>query len=372
MLAGVGIAFKVAQALRQRLPELAQFDEASLLDLVAIGTVADLAPLLAENRQLVIEGLQVLNLARRPGIRALAELARLKPGNFNAESIAFGIGPRINAAGRLAHAYTAARLLYAENGIDARRYAQELNKLNQDRQHITADQSSLAEELVDGDAPILFATDSNFLSGVVGLVASRLAEKHYRPAIVIEEGEEESRGSCRSIAEFHITAALDAHADLLVRHGGHAAAAGFTIRNEQLPAFIARMTETASAQLDQLELSPSIEIDAEIDITTVDQALYEQLLQLEPTGMGNPAPIFVSRDVVVGSHRAVGRDGAHLQLQFVQNEARHQQIAGIAFRQGAWAGQLPPRVDIVYTVGMNEWNGNRNLQLVVQDIKPAT
>ncbi len=372
MLAGVGIAYKLAQALRASMPEKAGYGRNDFLDLVAIGTVADLAPLLKENRVLVIEGLAELNSNRRPGIAALARVSRLDVGSYTAESIAFGFGPRINAAGRLAHAYDAARLLSTNNSIDAERYAQALDSLNRQRQRLTADLSARAEEMIDPAAPILIAADKDFVSGVVGLVASRLAEKYYRPAIVMEQGEEVSRGSCRSIDEFHITDALDEVADLLVRHGGHAAAAGFTIRNENLPAFIERMTALAQEKLGGLELLPTIAIDAELNLDEVDMALYEELRKLEPTGIANPAPIFASRRVEVIHHKAVGQDGSHLQMRLSSTTgSKRQVIPSIAFRQGEWTKQMPQLVDIVYTINLNKWNGRTNLQLMIQDIKPA-
>ncbi|HEX6385689.1 MAG TPA: single-stranded-DNA-specific exonuclease RecJ [Anaerolineae bacterium] len=378
-LAGVGIAFKLAQALRLAMPERAAFSDTDFLDLVAIGTVADLAPLLGENRKLVQDGLKVLNQTRRPGLSALARVARLPGNSLTAESIAFGIGPRINAAGRLAHAYAAAKLLAVNNSIEANKLALELNELNRKRQRLTNELGTKAEAMVDPSAPILIAADSDFFSGVVGLVASRLAEKNYRPSIVIEQGEEESRGSCRSITEFHITEALDEAADLLVRHGGHAQAAGFTVRNENLPRFIDRITEIAHLKLGNLDLQPTITVDAEIELESIDWALYENLAQIEPTGYANPMPVFMSRGIEVASHRVVGQNGSHLQLILSNGQSAgsgpnsgHSVFPAIAFRQGAWANCLPQYIDIVYTVGVNEWNGRRNLQLLIQDIRPAT
>ncbi|HIP70719.1 MAG TPA: single-stranded-DNA-specific exonuclease RecJ, partial [Anaerolineae bacterium] len=302
----------------------------------------------------------------------LARVSRVDAGSYTAESIAFGFGPRINAAGRLAHAYDAARLLSTNNSIDAERYAQALDSLNRQRQRLTADLSARAEAMIDPAAPILIAADKDFVSGVVGLVASRLAEKYYRPAIVMEQGEEVSRGSCRSIDEFHITDALDDAADLLVRHGGHAAAAGFTIRNENLPAFIDRLTALAQEKLGGLELRPTIAIDAELDLDEVDMALYQELRKLEPTGIANPPPIFASRRVEVIHHKAVGQDGAHLQMRLSSTTgSKRQVVPSIAFRQGEWTKQMPQLVDIVYTINLNKWNGRTNLQLMIQDIKPA-
>ncbi len=372
MLAGVGIAYKLAQALYQTMPDQVQGPVENYLDLVAIGSVADLAPLLGENRRLVNEGLVVLNRLQRPGLAALANLSGLKKGSLTAESIGFGLGPRINAAGRLAHAYSAAKLLAVNNPMQARSLAEELNALNKERQRLTADMSGKAETLVNPDDFILIAGDDSFAPGVVGLVASRLTEKHYRPSIILERGPEESRGSCRSIPEFHITAALDEMADLFVRFGGHAQAAGLTIRNENLPEFENRIRQLAKNQLADKPLFPTLTIDAEIDLADVDWALHETLQQLEPTGYANPAPVFMSRNIEVFSHRAVGQQGAHLQLRLSTGTGNTERIIpAIAFRQGAWAESLPQTIDLAYSINVNEWNGRRNLQLMVQDLRPA-
>ena len=369
MLAGVGIAYKLAQACYAAMPNYVRFDLTNVLDLVAIGTVADLAPLLGENRKLVREGLRVMNeRSKRAGIAALGEVANLKGGRISAETIAFTIGPRINAAGRLAHAYDAAKLLAAPDVRSARGLAQSLEQLNRKRQKLTQELGESAEAIVNPEAPIMIAEGEDFVAGVVGLVASRLMDKHYRPAIIIEKGEEESRGSCRSIEEFHITDALDEIAPLLVKHGGHAAAAGFTIENQNLPVFREQMTAIAGAALEGKTLLPTIEIDAEIDLDQVDWALHENLQKLEPCGMENRRPLFMSSNVEVLNHRVVGKDGTHLQMEVTNGVAGFKTIA---FRQASWATQMPQYVDIVYTVDVNEWRGRRTLQLQIKDIRPA-
>ncbi len=328
-----------------------------------------------ENRKLVAEGLVALNEVRRPGIAALMNVSGLQPGKLSAESIGFGLGPRINAAGRLAHAYDAAKLLTTTNHRTAQELAQRLESLNRERRTLTARLTERAEALVDPTAPMIIAADSGFESGVVGLVASRLAETYYRPAIIMEQGEEESRGSCRSIPEFHITHALDQVADLLVRHGGHAQAAGFTIRNEHLPEFQERMLAIAAAELEGQDLHPALEVDAEVSLNDVDWALQSTLSQLEPTGNSNPSPRLLSRNLQVLSHRTVGRDSSHLQLVVAGSNGSEDSspapLPAIAFRQGAWAGEMPDQVDAIYTVGVNEWQGRSKLQLMIEDIRPA-
>lgn len=365
MLAGVGIAYKLVQALQQHMPDRVNFNEADLLDLVAIGTVADLAPLLGENRQLVKRGLVELNKVNRPGIGALMRLANLKRGKMTAESIGFGIGPRINAAGRLAKAYTAAKLLIVNNDMQAGSHAQDLEALNKERRSLTKKLTDLADELVDPTDPILIANHEDFVGGVVGLVASSLANKHYRPAIVMERGEAFSRGSCRSIPEFHVTQALESVSDILERFGGHAQAAGFTVANENLDEFSERLKAFTTDKLGGLDLIPSITIDTEIEFSEINFALYESLQKLEPTGYANATAVFVSRNVHIDSFRAVGSDASHLQLMVTDGK---NYVKGIAFRQGAWVECMPKTADIVFKLSVNEWRGETNLQLMVEDI----
>jgi single-stranded-DNA-specific exonuclease len=243
-LAGVGIAYKIAEALlADRGPQTADRPPStvnglnSLLDLVALGTVADLAPLVGENRSLVRRGLRQMRQTTRQGLFSLAGVAELNLAKVNAGHIGFMLGPRLNAAGRLESALDAYELLVTTDFMRAGQLAQQLDQQNRERQRVTREMQEKAEEMLsetDRDSHLIFAAHEGFNSGVVGLTASRLTEKYYRPAVVAAMGPEETRGSCRSIPEFHITDALDQCADLLVRHGGHAAAAGFTVKNENL------------------------------------------------------------------------------------------------------------------------------------------
>ena len=366
MLAGVGIAYKLAEALHQSMPQFSTLDLSRLLDLVAIGTVADLAPLLGENRKLVIEGLEVMNMLQRPGVASLAGIARVQAGQISAETIGFMFGPRINAAGRLSHAYSAAKLLAAPDRQSAGQFATDLEQLNRDRQKHTEELGQFAETLINTEDDLLMASDEKFLPGVVGLVASRLTDKYYRPSIILEKGPDQSRGSCRSIPEFHITNALDEVAHLLVRHGGHAQAAGFTIDNENLDLFHQAMLAMAKSELDGRDLKPAINIDAVVALSDIDWALYENLAQLEPTGQENRPPVLMSSNVQVITHRVVGKQGTHLQIEVSDGQRG---IKGIAFRQGDWADQLPRFIDITYSLSVNEWRGRRDLQLLIKDIR---
>jgi single-stranded-DNA-specific exonuclease len=376
-LAGVGIAFKLAQALLRshRQVPIAPVDiglaEEDLLDLVALGTVADLAPLIDENRTLVQKGLVKLNEGQRPGLISLIQRSGLKMGQVGAADIGFGLGPRINAAGRLADAKTAYQLLMAQYPGEADKLADELNELNQLRQRVTAEMQDRARELAlkDGeDVVLLFAAAPDFLEGVVGLAAGRLCEEHYRPSVVVSVGEPTSRGSARSISEFHITEALDQCSDLLVRYGGHAAAAGFTVCNENLTELEQRLKALASEALVDQTLQPTLPIDAQVGLGELDHRLYEWLTRLEPFGYANPAPVFMTRRLRVVEARAVGAKRSHLKLYLSDGRTRWD---AIAFRQAHWLDSLPDYIDVAYHLELNQWNGRERLQLNVQDLRPA-
>jgi single-stranded-DNA-specific exonuclease len=373
-LAGVGLAYKLAQAYLSRYPQEG-VDADDWLDLVAIGTVVDLAPLRGENRLLVRAGLERLRGKPRQGIYSLAQVAGIDLRKCNSSNLGFGLGPRLNAAGRLESALTAFDLLTTTNLLKAGQLAQKLDSYNSERQNMTTEIREKAARAVleeDPEAILFFASDPDFSEGVVGLAASRLVESYYRPSIVAHRGEEFTVASCRSIPEFHITQALDECADLLVRHGGHAAAAGFTVRNEDKDALVARLREIAARQLAEQELLPELDIDREIRLDKLGAnyipGILEDLHQLEPTGRGNPEPVFASFDVGVKAARVVGREGTHLKLTL---QAGRNFYDGIAFRQGYWMADMPDRVDIAYRFEVNEFNGRSTLQLNIKDMRAA-
>ncbi len=393
-LAGVGLAFKLAQALYRsnmndpfvRNPQIKTGD---LLDLVALGTVADMAPLVGENRLLVRRGLMHLNGTverrgdvdnklihlgpRRAGLRALYGEAGLYPGKVTAQTIGFVIGPRLNAAGRLSRASIAYDLLAAPTEDAARERAYELGELNRERQELTRTMVEQAKaQLGTGseDKFLCFIADPEFKPGVVGLVAGRLTEDFYLPSVVAHQGESETRASCRSIPEFNITAALDECRELLVRHGGHSAAAGFTVKNENLPELRRRLEAIAADQLGGLDLAPALRIDAELGLNELDYAVCTRLGELEPHGEANPQPLFLSpgAGVVADSVKTVGREGQHLKFR-VCGKGSTSEWDAIAFRMGEMAGGLAGRVDLVYSVEMNDYSGRP--QLVVKDLRPG-
>lgn len=370
-LAGVGIAYKIAEALASLSPSAFSLD--ALLDLVALGTVADLAPLVGENRILVRKGLRQMKQTARQGLFSLAAVSEIKLEKVNAGNIGFSLGPRLNAAGRVKEALAAYELLITKDASRAGQLAQELNIQNRQRQNITKDMQARADEIAKKDDPdsfLLFAAQEDFNSGVIGLAASRLTETYYRPAIVASKGEEETRGSCRSIPEFHITDALDQCADLLVRHGGHAAAAGFTVKNENLSELVSRLKNIAAQQLSNVDLRPTVTADAEVSLVDFRPELFEKALKyLEPTGYGNPNAAFVARNVKVKNARTVGADAKHLKLSLEDAEGYIHDAIG--FRLGDWKNKMPQRVDILFSYEPNEYNGKINYQLNLKDLKEA-
>jgi single-stranded-DNA-specific exonuclease len=375
-LSGVGLAFKLAYALflvQRQKGQPAALTEDALLDLVALGTIADLAPLRGENRALVLRGLKVLNEAGRPGIEALMADAGLRRGEIDAAAIGFRLGPRINAAGRIDKAMLAYDLMISRDLLRTRELAGKLGELNQQRQILTEETVAEAEAQIEargrGDWLHMAASDC-FNPGVIGLAASRITEAYYRPSVVVQVGERESRGSCRSIPEFDIIAALDRCADLLIRHGGHRAAAGFTIASDKVDELWRRLQDIAAEQLTGVDLRPTLEIDADIPLEQVDWATQELLDLMEPCGVENPHPILVSRNVAVSERRAIGnRQKTHLKL--VLRDGRGVAWDGIAFRRGDLAAQVPDRVNVAYMLETREWNGEKRLQLNIQDLQAA-
>ena len=372
-LAGVGLAYKLVQAYLKRHPREGVNAE-FWLDLVAIGTVADIAPLTDENRALVKAGLVNLRQVNRQGIFSLCQVAGIHLENLNASNIGFGIGPRLNAAGRMDTATDAFHLLTATDIFTAGMFAQKLDTQNRQRKEITEEIQNRALEMAlsaEIDAPFIFAASPEFSEGVVGLAASRVVETVYRPTIIGHQSEDQVVASCRSIPEFNIVAALDQCRELLVRHGGHAMAAGLTVINQNLPAFLERFKSVAHQMLDGMELSPRLNIDREIALERVRSedvpGIIEDVKTLEPTGSENPEVLFCSRRCQVRNPRTLS-DGQHLKFTLRTGD---RDWDAIAFRQGHWFNNLPPEIDVVYYFDINVWNGRSNLQLNIRDIKPS-
>jgi single-stranded-DNA-specific exonuclease len=362
-----GIAYYVIRALYEALNR--PLDESRLLDLVALSTVCDVAPLVGENRRLVRSGLAAIAQSERPGLRALLEVAAVDPRRVDTEAIGFALGPRLNAAGRLAHARLAFDLLLERDEERAWDLARELDSLNRQRQQATEAALMLAEELVEpeADAPLIMIGHADFPLGIVGLVAARLCDSHRRPAVVYQLGEGDSRASCRSIDEFHITDALRSCGELFERYGGHRAAAGFTAKNDRLPQIKERLLATAGQELAGLDLRPAIEIDAELPLASLRGDEIRWLAKMAPCGAGNPEPVFLSRDVLVAERRQVGADGRHLKLKLRDGAVSW---SAIAFRQDGDGIEEGARVDLVYSLSTDRRRSD-GLELRVLDVRPA-
>ncbi|MCL5999759.1 MAG: single-stranded-DNA-specific exonuclease RecJ [Chloroflexi bacterium] len=410
-LAGVGVAYRLAQCLLRAAPrsvtrsgaggeEMSDAEyEQSLLDLVAVGTVADVVPLLGENRWLVREGLRRINTQPRLGMRFLARAARVSQGAITAQTIGFTLAPRLNAAGRLDTARNAFDLLTATDESTASELALKLDARNTQRQKVTAEAVHLAEQAArdggapDGGAPgqmpaLLFAVledqnedhDTRF-SGVIGLAAARMVERHYRPAVVVAVHEGQARGSCRSVNGFNITAVLDRCGDLLGRYGGHAAAAGFSTSAASLALLQQRLLDIATVEQPSGGWTRVIQADAEVNLYKLNWQSYEQLAQLEPHGQGNPRPVFVARGAVVHSVKRMGKvqgpsagqpsasQPPHMQLRL--KDARGGTWEAVGWRMGERAAELSAgaKIDLAFQLDVNEWNGERRLQLTILDFR---
>lgn len=368
-LAGVGVAYKIVQALIASRPAGGLAAD-HWLDLVALGTVADMVPLTGENRSLVRKGLHRLRLGQRQGITSLANAARINLLTLNTGNIGYGLAPRLNAAGRLESAIAAYSLLYSRDLADAGLLAQKLDDQNTERQKQTREMVIQAEQqlLESEEEFMLFALDPEFNPGVVGLVAARLAERFYRPAVVGTWVDGAVRASCRSISGFHITRALDQCADILVRHGGHEIAAGFTVREEHLAQLRERLSKIAWQELSGRDLRPGLYIDQEVTLTELHPQLLDYLEMLQPTGQGNPDPVFCSRNLKCTQARAVGADKGTLKLTVTDGNIF---FDAIAFRMGHLVDTLPKTIDLAYQFETNSYNGRTTLQLQVKDLKAS-
>ncbi len=370
----VGVAYKVIHDLHDRLGRPYAPEEHRAL--TALGTVCDVAPLVAENRDIVRLGLDALAHTTRPGLRALFEAARLRDDAITVDSIGWVIGPRLNAAGRMAHAQLALDLLLAPTLDAARQLAGELERLNEARRDESTAALEAAHAAVDREAPLLIVDSPDISKGIVGLVAGRLADHYSRPAIVMQVVGDEATASCRSIPGFDVTALLERHADLFVRFGGHRAAAGFTIATNRISELRDRLLADAAQHLDAHAMVPTITIDAELELASISPKLTQWLQLLEPHGEGNKRPVFLARGVEVVETRLVGREGEHLQLRVRDGDATQPGSSviwrGISFRNAEHAVPVGAHADIVYSVKRDDFRGGDSLQLEVLDLRPAT
>ena len=373
-LTGVGVAYKLVQALFSGITyhvtrNIPEGWEKWLLDLVAIGTVADCQSLTMENRILVSFGLKVLSKTRRTGLRALLTLAAVNLDKVDAYTLGFIIAPRINAAGRIKHADLAFQLLVSNNQTEAEKLAIELNSLNSHRQGLTEQILSEAKEQVEiiSDKKILLASGSNWPKGVVGLVAGKLAEEYCRPVLIMERGEVYATGSARSVANFNMVEALGFSKDLLSKYGGHNQAAGFTLPTNNIGALYQKLLEYAES-INFTNGQPILEADAVMEGSELTWENFDYLKKFGPFGVGNPKPKFVGYGLTLTDFRLVGSKNQHLKL--IVGFGGHV-LEAMAFGKSFLQTQLKKGqvLDMVFELDANEWNGNKKLQLKIVDLK---
>lgn len=368
-LAGVGVAFKLAQALQLASGKPVAGHEKWLLDVVALGTVCDVVTLVGENRVLASFGLMVMNKTRRVGIRALAEVSGVEMGSISSYTLGFMFGPRMNAAGRLEHAARSLELMLTNDAARAKAIAGELDSLNKQRQ---SDQAMIVKEAKEmaaeyADDPVLVLASADWSHGIVGIAASKVAESAGKPTLIMQIMGDKAKGSARSFGGFNLIDALRTADDLFVKYGGHAFAAGYTIPVEKLDELRHRLNEHF---LEVSEDLPGQIIDTDValeDFTDIDWDLHSSLIQLEPFGNGNRQPSIAIQSVKITDMRWVGSDKRHAKLTLSDGKNR---LSGIGFGLADKHPDLVEgqQVSIVAYIDKNEFNGNSTLQLVVRDV----
>ena len=365
-LCGTGVAWILSAQIADSARKLTK-----ALDLVAIATVADMQPLNGANRSLVRQGFEVLGRLERPGLAALAEVARLKKGSLDSYAAGWVLGPRINAVGRMAHAIEALRLLCTNNLTRARELAHLLDSANAKRRTLTVDTLDHAKELVDDEDGLIVVYHDDWHEGIIGLVAGRLVEEYGRPAVVIAKGSEFSKGSARSVNGLDIVEALRANENLLEDVGGHAAAAGFTVKNENLERFIIDLKKSTKESILKLDPRPVLKIDMDLPLDNLTYSLLYALEDFKPYGVGNPEPLFAARNVTVLSSRFVGREKTHLKLNLAPGfEAIWFGAAKKLKEKGLPDGfSRGDEVSIVFYPSVDKWNSKEKIVLRVTDLK---
>lgn len=378
-LAGVGVAYKVAKAIisSSKLPdEIKEKLTERVLDLVAIGTIADCVKLYGENRLLVKKGLEVLNKKKRVGIKCLVEAAQINGTRpLDSWNVGFQISPRLNAAGRMDHANTAFELLVTEDEEEAKNISMRLNERNSDRQKITEEiMAEVEKQINEGDQIIIGICPENYENeswkeGVIGLVAGRISEKYYRPALVITRVENGLKGSGRSIDEFNLIEAIEKAGEFLDKFGGHPSACGFSLKEENFKGFSEKIRLLAKEKLDKIDLRPKLKIEAEIKMIDVNEELFHEVEKFSPFGQNNEKPKFACFGVLIVDIMKMGINGQHIKLRLKSDNSRI--ISAIGFGQTEqWKDlAIGEKIDIVSYIDLNEFNGKKDVQLKIIDIK---
>jgi len=376
-MCAAGLAFYLVSGLRAKLRETGWFkngaapDIRHFLDIVTLGTIADMVPLKGVNRTLIKRGLAELGVSTRPGVVALKRVAGIADGEVSAGQVGFRLGPRINAAGRVDYGIKVVELLTTDSSETAQRIAQELEEHNLERRAIEAgvQQHALAQAdaaIAAGDRHSLVLAAEGWHPGVLGIVASRVVERFYRPTVVIGFNDGVGKGSARSIRGFHMVEAFRACAEYLEKFGGHEFAGGLSIRPEQLAPFTAAFEQVARQNLSSEQLSPLLEIDAQLDFSQLTLPLMRELEVMQPFGVGNPEPVFATFGAEV-CERKVFSAGVRLRLRQAGKV-----VSGVIFGVGDdYPGRPGETLDVAYRLTENEWNGNTTVELKIADVRRA-
>ncbi len=376
-LAGVGVAFKLCQALWRLAgrPDGAA-DPISHLDLVALGTIADVVPLLDENRIIAQTGLGMMAHSSNLGMQSLLDVAGLTGREVKAGNVGFTLGPRVNAAGRLGDPSLGARLFLTDSRQEASELAVTLDEENRKRQEIELEISrkvweSVSKMNTQSTRAIVLGSEA-WHTGVIGIVASKIAEMTFRPTVLVSFEGDVGRGSGRSIPGFNLYDALTECSDLLLKYGGHAQAAGLSIRAEELEAFRERLNRIGHERLSPDDLVPRLRFDDELSETGISDSLARELAALEPHGLGNPGPVFVTRNMLVLEQRTVGADGKHLKLKLGRGSAVLSAIGFGMTRRYSETARNSAEVDVAYSLDLNEWNGRTYVEMNLKDIRRSS
>lgn len=376
-LAGVGVAFKLAQAMYEKMnPKEAEQLKWSL-DLVAIGTVADCVPLLGENRVLAKYGLIVLSKTKRKGLLEMFKVGRISISEDdlpNTHKISFQVAPRINAAGRMDHASFSYKLMIEKDSVKARDMALEVESKNQSRQKITGEITREARAIAENmfkNKKFIFAENEHWPVGLLGLVAGKIADEFNKPTLILQKREYEFVGSIRSIGQVNIIETLEKCSELLIKFGGHAQAAGVRVAHGKIEKFYAKFGHLIEEQLEGKDISPQVEVDMEIGADDVNWELLGQIKKMEPFGEGNEEPVFLAKNMIVEDFRIVGNGSKHLKLALRSKDPSPKIFDAIGFGMGDKFPNLKngDSIDIVFNLQEDEWNGNKKIQLKLIDLK---
>jgi len=399
-LCGGAVAFKLAQGLLKKhhednstLPDGTKHEawEKWMLDLVAIATIGDMVPLIGESRTLARYGLTVLNKTKNLGLKKLLiaagiadENGKPKRGAYDAHTVGFQIVPRLNAAGRMDHANSAFALLMTDNEEEAEKLSLQLCKNNSDRQKMTDQMVAMAVKQIKKTGQennhCLFVFGEDWGTGILGLVAGKLKDMYYKPVMAMGQASGEIFGSGRSISEFNMIAALQSMPEMFDKFGGHPQACGFTLKSpDMLEKFKAAFLQKAEKETKEIELAPQISIDAEVNLDEVDWRLYDLLQKFEPFGQANEEPSYLAKGLTITGVSPVGQDGKHLRLMLKHNSHMVRKTIGFGLGDPTrhpddWKNNLKigDKIDMVFSISVNEWNGNRELEMSIEDIKKVS